>query len=52
MGAGGHRLPGGGGAKAAVADIVEGRAVGVGTRFGGAGGVEIVLAHISPFGPG
>src|SRR4051812_20024373 len=47
VGAGGHRLPGGGGAQAAVADVVERRRVGIGMRFGGAGHVEIVLGRHS-----
>src|SRR5688500_8977673 len=45
MGARGHRFPRDGGPQAAVADIVEGGVVGVGASLGGAGCVEIVLAH-------
>lgn len=43
MGSGGHRLPGAGGAEAALADVVESRLVGVGASLGRSGGVEIVL---------
>ena len=43
VGPGGHRLPGAGGAQAAVADIVEGGLVRIGASLGGAGGIEIML---------
>jgi hypothetical protein len=43
VGAGSHRLPGGGGPKAAVADVVERGGVSVGASLEGAGAVEIVL---------
>ena len=43
VGSGGHRLPGAGGAQAAVTDIVERGLVGVGASLGGAGGIEIML---------
>jgi uncharacterized protein (TIGR02246 family) len=44
LGSRGHRIPGGGGAKAAVLDVGQGRRLGVGAGLAGAGAVEIELA--------
>jgi hypothetical protein len=43
VGARGHRIPGGGGTQAAIANIVESRGIGVGAGFARAGNIEIVL---------